>query len=128
MIYPSLSVREKYSFPADLPLDYLPGAMLDVFQWLQEEGRNIILIYGELDPWTGGAIDIPGQGDVLKVIQPGSDHQVRTRDLDQKDLVLSKLLNWTGLDQSTLRSHPPSPPALSPTLDAAVGPLRMHDR
>ncbi len=45
----------EYGFPRELAMEWDGGAaMRDVVQWLQTQGDRIILIYGGVDPWTGG--------------------------------------------------------------------------
>jgi len=70
--------------------------MRDVLLWIQTEGDRIVLIYGGLDPWTGGAIDTADNPRIVKVILPGADHQVRIRNLDRRDEVLALLGSWLG--------------------------------
>lgn len=93
-----LDPRDEYDFPAALPLDWDDGAaMRDVADWIRARGERIVLVYGGVDPWTGGAIDVGGNTSVLKVVQPGADHQVRILDLPQRDAVLAALSEWTGV-------------------------------
>lgn len=120
-----LTPHQEYGFPAGLPLVWDGGeAMRDVVRWVQTEGREIVLVYGGVDPWTGGAIDTAGNPGVVKVVQPGADHQVRIANLDQRDLVAQALTRWTGvpvtfptaqaareLDEPVLRPRPGLLPA-----------------
>jgi hypothetical protein len=125
LLHEPLDPRVEYSFPADLPLVYDSGAMLDVVQWLQHHGDRIIYIYGSVDPWTGGAIELHGDADALKIVQEGGDHRVRILDLDDQATVLATLGAWLGLDLSgvTARSLsvPPPEPDLAVLLRAAPG-------
>ena len=41
---------------------------------------------------------VTGAADALKVVQPGADHGVTIRALDQRDLVLATLGAWLGMD------------------------------
>jgi hypothetical protein len=111
-----LEVWQSYDFPQDLQFEYVPGSVLDVLEWLQNHGDRIIYIYGELDPWTAGAVELTGAADALKVVQPGADHGVRIFDLDQQALVLSTLGAWLGRE-----IHPPSEaPLLTVPPEAAL--------
>jgi hypothetical protein len=90
-----LDPRVEYGLPADLPLTWDGGeAMRDVLRWIQAEGDRIILVYGGLDPWTGGAIDTADNPRIVKRIQPGADHQERILSLDRRDEVLAVLGSW----------------------------------
>jgi len=91
-----------YGFPRDLPLDWDGGAaMRDVLHWIQTDGEKIILVYGGVDPWSGGAIETAGNPRVVKWVQPGGDHQTRILDLDARDQVLATLGEWLGLHITT---------------------------
>ena len=86
-----------YFAPQNVLLSFNPATMLDVNNWLQNEGNNIIYIYGEIDPWTAGAVELTGQTNALQIIQVGANHSILLDDLDQKELVYSTLENWLGL-------------------------------
>ncbi|HJW44006.1 MAG TPA: S28 family serine protease [Geothrix sp.] len=71
----------------DLPAIYPPvgaakaydggAAMQDIQAWLSASAQNVILVYGENDPWTAGALDVPGAAQargVRKFIAPGGNH------------------------------------------------------
>jgi len=89
-----------YSFfaPAGVPLNFNPAVMQDVLQWLQTEGNNIIYIYGELDPWTAGAVEPTAQTNAIKIVQAGANHYIDIADLDQKTLVYTALESWLGVE------------------------------
>jgi hypothetical protein len=95
-----VDVRTAYSFPPDLEFHYRPETIPDIVQWVRTWGEEIILIYGEDDPWTAGALELTGQTDALKVVQVGADHGVRITELDQRNLVLGKLGEWLEMDLS----------------------------
>ena len=123
MLYEPLDVWTKYALPRELPLEYDPAAMFDVLHWLQTEGDRILLIYGELDPWTGGAIELTGPTNVLKLIQTGADHGVRLLDLDAKDLAITTLGGWLGLELSGVSTPAIRGPAPEPRTDLRLGPI-----
>jgi len=89
-----------YSFfaPSGAALNFNPAVMQDILQWLQTEGNNIIYIYGELDPWTAGAVEPTAQTNAIKIVQAGANHYIDIADLDQKTLVYSTLESWLGID------------------------------
>ena len=114
-----LDPHAEYDLPPSLPLTWDGGAaMRDVLRWIQTEGDHIVLIYGGLDPWTGGAIDTADNPRIVKVIQAGADHQVRILNLDRRDEVLAILGSWLG--------EPVTLPARSrvPGAEPALGPAR----
>ncbi|MFC2080395.1 S28 family serine protease [Bacteroidota bacterium] len=86
---------------ADVTTGYDPSVMQDIVQWLSTEGNNIVYIYGEYDPWSAAMFE-PGEGtNALRVIQPGEDHGVKIRDLDEQERVLDSLEVWLGLASFT---------------------------
>jgi len=118
-----LDPRVEYDFPPSLPMTWDGGtAMTDVIQWLQTQGERIVLLYGGVDPWTGGAIDVEANPNILKVIQPGADHQVRILDLDasSRTLVMTTLESWLGVTIGAARTRgiptPPAGPDLAPMM------------
>lgn len=94
---PETDVRTAYGFPPTLQFVYRPEVIPDVLQWIRTQGSRIILIYGGVDPWTAGAVELTGQTDALRVIQPGADHQVQIAGLDERDAVLARLSQWLGI-------------------------------
>jgi hypothetical protein len=80
-------------------LVYDPGLMQDIYNWIRTEGNNIIFIYGSDDPWTGGAVELTGETNAIRIIREGEDHGVRISDLLEPDrqLVLVKLEEWMGI-------------------------------
>jgi hypothetical protein len=83
-----------YFTPEGVPLIFNPVTMQDVNNWLQTEGNNIIYIYGEIDPWTAGAVEPTGQTNSFKILQPGANHSISIENLDEKDQVYSALEDW----------------------------------
>lgn len=111
-----LDVRVRYSFPPDLEFVFRPESIPDVVQWVEDEGDEIVYIYGEVDPWTAGQVELAGAADAIKVIQPEADHGVKIMDLDLRDMVLETLEGWLGLDFS----YQPSRPALAVPAEASL--------
>jgi len=84
--------------PREVNMDFRPEVMQAVVPWLRNQGERIIYIYGALDPWTAAALN-PAPGlDALQVVQPGANHGVKIRDLDQKGAVIAALERWLELD------------------------------
>ncbi len=95
-----------YFAPSGVALNFNPNTMQDINTWLQSEGNNIIFLYGETDPWTAGAVELTGQTNAVKIIQPGANHSIILSNLDQKELVYSTLEEWLGIEvvESTINS------------------------
>jgi hypothetical protein len=45
-----------------------------VRKWVREEAENMLLIYGQYDPWSGGAMDEPVQASSARYFVPGANH------------------------------------------------------
>ncbi|MDD5570372.1 MAG: S28 family serine protease [Bacteroidales bacterium] len=61
--------------------------------------KNMIFIYGELDPWGAPAIELNDKSNSLKFVVKNGSHGVRIRHLDaqQKEQVYSTLEKWLGI-------------------------------
>jgi hypothetical protein len=78
-------------------LVYSAETVLDIYHWLQTEGDNIVYIYGGNDPWSGGAMELDGTADALKVVQADGNHSVKIADLDDQESVVTALEGWLGV-------------------------------
>jgi hypothetical protein len=96
-------------FPGqDRPLAYVPpgipvpaysdAAMRDVQAWVHSGGRRILLVYGQNDPWSAGAIDIAGAEDAFQLYVPAGNHSSRVADLPEPGLsiALDAIARWSG--------------------------------
>lgn len=45
-----------------------------VRDWVQGEAEDVLLVYGQYDPWTGGAMDAPAQESSGRFFVPGATH------------------------------------------------------
>jgi hypothetical protein len=86
------------SFAPRVAMAFRPEVMAAIVPWLRGQGGRIIYVYGGNDPWTAGALG-PAPGlDALQVIQPGANHGVKIRDLDQSGAVIAALERWLEID------------------------------
>lgn len=83
--------------PAGVTMNFDAGAMIDVNSWLQANGSNIIYIYGANDPYTVAAVELTGQTNALRVIQPNANHLIRISGLNERDRVVRTLGEWLGM-------------------------------
>ena len=79
---------------------YDPTVMIDIYNWVQNSGNNIIFIYGGNDPWTAGAVELTGATNAIKVVNPGDNHSVFINELPtaDRDLVITALEQWLQLE------------------------------
>jgi hypothetical protein len=73
--------------------------MQDVSNWVQNEAKNCIFIYGGNDPWSSTGVCLSGKTNSIKMILPGGNHRTRIRSFSKKDkeLIYSKLEEWLGV-------------------------------
>ena len=87
--------------PADGRKDtFHKDAMLQVLDNLQNEGNNILYLYGENDIWTSCAVEISHTTNAVKIIAEGKGHKFNISDLktSERELVYRSLKNWLGIE------------------------------
>jgi hypothetical protein len=45
-----------------------------VRRWVREDAENMLLVYGQYDPWSGGAMDEPERPSSARYFVPGANH------------------------------------------------------
>lgn len=103
--FDSLFSCSDYSYPffaedTTVNLEYDPHPMKRLENWLQENGNNIIYIYGGYDPWGATGPEPSDQVNAIKKVLEGGDHSTRIRDLDEEDQeeVISTLKKWMEME------------------------------
>ncbi len=56
-----------------------------VRKWVREEAENMLFIYGQYDPWSGGAMDEPEQASSARFFVPGANHGASIGGLDEAE-------------------------------------------
>jgi hypothetical protein len=117
------------SLPTAQPTYDGGAAMTDIASFVAQ-GDKFLFVYGEWDPWTGGAFDLGGATDSLKLIQGQGTHNSKIVHLAGTDeqAAFAKLQAWTGVapkvPQIAFSSRPePATPHVPPALLRA---LRSH--
>lgn len=95
--YPDFTYKDVKA-PKDVVMNFDPSTVSEIVNWLENEGSEIIYIYGELDPWTAGQINISNSSNCLKIIAQGYNHTVKIDDLTQKNQVVDSVLAWSDLN------------------------------
>jgi hypothetical protein len=90
---------EAAALPPDVVATFDPTVVPDVADWIASQGERILLIYGEWDPWTGGAIDLGNAADSYTFLDPHGTHgsYIRTLEPEDEATVLAILQRWTGV-------------------------------
>lgn len=111
LAYPGQDVPAIYP-PAGASKTYDGGAsMRDIQAWLSTSAQQVILIYGENDPWTAGALEVSAAAQsrgVWKYIAPGGNHSSKLASLMASDSAQAYALLGQWL------SAPVAPMALQP--------------
>ncbi|MEO8703615.1 MAG: S28 family serine protease [Kofleriaceae bacterium] len=91
------------TLPLGVPIPtHDPAAMMDIDTWVQTEGANLVFVYGEWDPWSGGKFQLGAAVDSLELINAEGTHGAGLGDLEPADreAALAKLAAWTGVTPS----------------------------
>jgi hypothetical protein len=100
------------------------AAMHDIDDFVEHSGARLLFVYGQWDPWTGGAFALGSANDSLELVQPMGTHNSRIGRLApaDHDAALAKLAAWTGVTPvSTMRVLPePRAPRMPPALVRAL--------
>lgn len=106
------------ALPAGVPVYDGGAAMTDIDTFVKTESSRMLFIYGEWDPWTGGAYTLGQAADSLLLVQPQGAHSARLGRLGEADRAraFEKLEAWTGV-RPTIPQQRPAGSAL-----AAPGP------
>jgi hypothetical protein len=85
--------------PAGTSPVYDDAAMPDIADWVDGEGSEIVFVYGEYDPWYGGAFDPGGATDTYLTVAPQRNHGALISDLPatQRAQALDAIEAWTGV-------------------------------
>lgn len=106
IMYPGEDTAASY-IPSGIPVGaYDQGvAMRDVQSWLAADGAHIMLIYGQNDPWTAGAVDLGAAVDSFKYIAPNGNHGSSINNLVSADGAAARetVLRWAGLPSMAMK-------------------------
>lgn len=95
--------------PQVLPESYDPSVVNAAAEWVKSSASNVMLVYGEYDPWTAGAFDAEGNAGVAFHTVPGGTHSSGIIDLPEvvSEEAFDTLAAWTGVRPTipTLRSR-----------------------
>lgn len=80
------------TFPTiDLPA-YDGSVTAAVRDWVRDEAADVLLVYGEYDPWTGGAIEVPVQPSSARFIVPAATHGAQIGALPEEERALAQAI------------------------------------
>jgi len=78
------------------PIKFMSETMNELHQFLQNTDKKMIFIYGEDDPWSATAVNLPKKDNLIKVIKKGGSHRSRIENLTkkQKNRLIETLKVW----------------------------------
>ena len=87
---------EKIFIPENVHIKYHKRTARNVKQFIRHTNKKMIFIYGEFDPWSASAFDLPNTNNFLKVIKPGGCHKTRINNMsdNQKNKIINTLNHW----------------------------------
>ncbi len=95
--------------PDVLPESYDPSVVNAAAEWVKSSATNVMLLYGEYDPWTAGAFDVEGNAGVALYTMPAGTHSSALVNLPDilRTPAFDTLEAWTGVTPTipTLRSR-----------------------
>ena len=100
--YLSIKSAKKYIYkiflPQDLSIKYDKEIAREVHKFINTTDVKILFIYGEWDPWSATAFEVPDKDNFLKIVKPEGSHSTRINNLpdNQKKQVKEKLEKWLG--------------------------------
>ena len=109
LMYPNQNTARSY-IPPSIPTPPSDDgvAMEDVQSWIASSGARLLLIYGQNDPWTAGAVSLGDATDSFKLVVPNGNHGASIVGLTEPDrtTALEAVRRWAGLPaaSATLRS------------------------
>ncbi|HUV29458.1 MAG TPA: S28 family serine protease [Acidobacteriota bacterium] len=74
--------------------------MPTILNYLQNEGNNILYLYGEYDMWTSCAVELTGNTNAVKLIARDKGHVFSIVDfgLPEKEQIYTALEDWLGIE------------------------------
>ncbi|HUQ03746.1 MAG TPA: S28 family serine protease [Kofleriaceae bacterium] len=131
MLHPGEDTARAY-VPSSIPTPaYDEGvAMRDIQTWLAADGAQVMLIYGQNDPWTAGAVDIGAATDSYKYIAPNGNHGSSITTLGDADETAARatVLRWAGLPTGGMMAAKARLHAGEVTAEQEELALRRHHR
>jgi len=105
------AARWSATFPSE-PLPAFDGTETDKARdWVRTSAERLVLVYGEIDPWSGGALDAPTQTSSARFFVPQRSHGAQISDLPKADhdraiAATSAMYGVSAQARSTLRPAP----------------------
>ncbi len=83
-IHSAVDYMKRFMLPSDCQVTYEPRTAFKVDKFMREEASNVVLIYGETDPWSATAAVLREDPSNRKVVNPGGSHKTRIETLPEE--------------------------------------------
>lgn len=85
------------------------AAMHDIQDWIAASGSELLLIYGEYDPWTAGAVDLGAATDSYKLVVPAGNHgsSIDRLGAGDRENAVALVMGWAGYALGTKQGRSP---------------------
>lgn len=96
--------------PREIPTKFQPFAMHDVDNWVRHNGRHMLYVYGQNDPWGSERFRVDkGAKDSYVFTAPGMNHGANVAGLveDQKAFATARILKWAGVSAAAVAEAKP---------------------
>lgn len=80
-----VSTYQSVEWPYPEPPEYDPAPMANLDAWLRTSAQDIVAVYGEFDPWSGGRVTLNPSLRTEVLTAPGTSHATYLRDLPDAD-------------------------------------------
>ncbi|MCB0644874.1 MAG: hypothetical protein KDC44_24680, partial [Phaeodactylibacter sp.] len=84
--------------PKGVEINYDPGYIRNVIDYVEHKGTKILYVYGGYDTWGACAVTPDPSIDALKMVLPTGDHRTRIKNFSEEEqtLMLNTLHRWMG--------------------------------
>lgn len=86
---PTAQMTMEDTFRAGYPDVALPAfngsVTADTRRWMNYQAKDVLLIYGQNDPWSGGALEAPRGDNTARFFVPGATHGAQISGLEPSD-------------------------------------------
>ena len=90
------------------------AAMRDVDSFVRDSGDRLLFVYGQWDPWTGGAFSLGNAADSFELVETQGTHESKIQRLEPSDMqtAFDRLQAWTGVQPVVTARAAPEPRGL----------------
>jgi hypothetical protein len=86
--------------PKDAEMIFDENLMVNINDFIQNRGNNMLYIYGENDTWSASAVDIGANTNAVKMVKKDGSHRTRINSFEgeEKEKIYSTLEEWLDVE------------------------------